>query len=52
MANICADHLVYDQVTQLNAEAKNKASNRHIFRVLARLYSLILYIICVSTLDF
>ena len=35
-------HLVNHQITQLNSETKNQALNRHIFRVLGRLYSLIL----------
>ena len=35
------DHLAYDQTTQLNAVTKNKASNRHVFKILGRLYSLI-----------
>jgi len=35
-------HLVNHQNTQLNAEIKNQALNRHIFRVLGRLYNLIL----------
>jgi len=36
------NHLVNYQITKLNAETKNQASNRHIFRGLGRLYSLIL----------
>ena len=35
-------HLVKPQNTQLNAETKNQALHRHIFRVLGRLYSVIL----------
>ena len=27
------DHLAYDQITQLNAETKNKVSNHYIFRI-------------------
>ena len=34
------NHLENQQNTQLNAEAKNQASNRHIFGVLGRLYNL------------
>ena len=34
--------LVNHQNTQLNAESKNEALNRHIFRVLGHLHSLIL----------
>ena len=36
------DHFVNHENTQLNAETKNLASNRHIFTVWGRLYSLIL----------
>ena len=36
------NQLVNHQNTQLNAETKNQASNRHIFIVLGRLYSLII----------
>ena len=35
-------HIVNHKDTQLNTENKNQASNRHTFRVLGRLYSLIL----------
>jgi len=36
------NHLVNHLNTKLSAETKNQASNRHIFKVLGRLYSLIL----------
>ena len=36
------NHLINHQNTQLNAETKNQTPNRHIFRVLGRLYILIL----------
>jgi len=37
------NHLVNHENILKNAETKTQASNRHIFRVLGRLYSIILY---------
>ncbi len=41
----CKPLLVNHLNTQLNAKTKNQASNRHIFRVLGRLYSLLLWVV-------
>ena len=41
LAKPVLNHNIHHQNTKLNAETKTQALNRHIFRVLGRLYSLI-----------